>query len=220
MCIRDSRGTYVNLFKDVWNTIKTKGGLTALMLCFLTLGTGAAGNLWSSIAKDWQVSADVIALVTGIAGGLLSAVGCVLGGWICDRMNSRNAYLLFGLISAVIAVAMGYAPRTEMMFVVFTSLYAIATGLCFAGFTAFTLAAIGKGAAATKYNIFASLSNSPVYLMTYVVGIAYTHFGARGMLNTEAVFAAGAIALFLVVQRMVFRDRGIVPVPATLPVQP
>lgn len=218
--VESIRGTYVNLFKDVWNTIKTKGGLTALMLCFLTLGTGAAGNLWSSIAKDWQVSADVIALVTGIAGGLLSAVGCVLGGWICDRMNSRNAYLLFGLISAVIAVAMGYAPRTEMMFVVFTSLYAIATGLCFAGFTAFTLAAIGKGAAATKYNIFASLSNSPVYLMTYVVGIAYTHFGARGMLNTEAVFAAGAIALFLVVQRMVFRDRGIVPVPATLPVQP
>ncbi|MEO7446054.1 MAG: MFS transporter [Ferruginibacter sp.] len=199
--------TYKNLLKDVWSTLKTKTGLLAILLCFLTLGTGAASNLWSSIAKDWQVNADTIALVTGVAGGLLSAIGCLIGGWICDRMNRRNAYLLFGLVGAAIAVGMSYTPRTEIMFIVWTSFYAIAMGLSYAGFTAFTLEAIGKGAAASKYNIFAALSNAPIYLMTYVVGKAYTQGGATFMLNTEAIFGVGAIALFIILQRIIFKPK-------------
>jgi len=199
--------TYKNLFVDVWSTLKSKKGILAMLLCFLTLGTGAAGNLWSSVAKDWHASADVIAVVTGVMGGLLSAVGCMFGGWLCDRMNRRTAYLLFGLISAVCAVGMAYSPRTQMMFIIWTSVYAVAWGLCYAGFTAFTLEAIGKGAAATKYNVFAALSNSPIYFMTYVVGVAYTHGGARSMLNTEAAYAVGAVVIFLLLQKIIFRSK-------------
>jgi MFS family permease len=200
------RMTYKNLFRDVWTTLKTKNGILAMLLCFLTLGTGAASNLWSSIAKDWKVNADTIAVVTGVAGGLLSALGCIVGGWICDRMNRRNAYLLFGLIGAATAVGMAYAPRTEMMFILWTSFYAITLGLSYAGFTAFTLEAIGKGAAATKYNIFGALSNTPIYLMTYIVGIAYARSGAKFMLNTEAAFALGAILLFILLQKIIFKS--------------
>lgn len=201
------RNTYENLFSDVWDTIKTKSGLLALLLCFLTLGTGAASNLWASIAKNWNASADTVALTTGIISGLISAVGCLIGGWICDQINSRNAYLLFGLSAAVILVAMGYAPKTELMFIIWTLLYALTTGLCYAGFTAFTLEAIGKGAAATKYNIFAALSNVPIYLMTYILGIAFTRFGLKAMLNAEAAFAIAAIILFILVQKIIYRNR-------------
>ena len=197
--------TYKNLWEDVWSTIKSKSGVLGMLLCFLTIGTGAASNLWSSIAKDWRVNADTVAVVTGVAGGLLSALGCLIGGWICDRMNRRNAYLLFGLIGAVTAVGLAYTPRTELMFILWTSLYAIALGFSYAGFTAFTLEAIGKGAAASKYNIFAALSNAPTYLMTYVIGIAYARSGATLMLNTEAAFAVGAIAVFLFVQRIMLK---------------
>jgi PAT family beta-lactamase induction signal transducer AmpG len=201
------RHTYTNLFKDVWDTIKTKSGLLALFLCFLTLGTGASGNLWASVAKDWQASADTVALVTGVFSGIISAVGCLIGGWICDRMNSRNAYLLFGLTAAACVVCMGYSPRTEWMFIFWTLFYAMSTGLCYAGFTAFTLEAIGTGAAATKYNIFAALSNTPIYLMTYVVGVAYAKSGAKAMLNTEAYFAVGAVLLFLIVQKIMYWNK-------------
>jgi PAT family beta-lactamase induction signal transducer AmpG len=197
--------TYQNLLNDVWTTIKTKNGLLAMLLCFLTLGTGAASNLWSPIAKDWKVNADTIAVVTGVAGGLLSALGCIIGGWICDRINRRDAYLLFGFIGAVICVLMAYTPRTEIMFVIWTSLYAIALGLSYAGFTAFTLEAIGKGAAASKFNIFAALSNAPIYLMTFVVGIAYAHGGATFMLNTEAFFGLLAIGIFILLQKVMFK---------------
>ena len=131
----------------------------------------------------------------------------MLGGWIWDRRDSRNAYLLFGLAGAAFIAAMGYVPRTEMMFIFWTSLYAIATGQSYAGFTAFALEAIGKGAAATKFNIFTALSNSPICLMTYIVGIAYTHFGAKGMFNTEAGFAIAAVFLFILIRKLVYRHQ-------------
>jgi PAT family beta-lactamase induction signal transducer AmpG len=199
--------TYRHLGRDVWDTVKSKKGILAMVLCFLTLGTGAASNLWASIAKDWHVNADTIAVLSGVAGGLLAALGCMIGGWICDHMNRQHAYIFFGLFGAAITVAMAYAPRTELMFIIFTSLYSVALGLSYAGFTAFTLEAIGKGAAATKYNIFAALSNSPIYLMTYVVGLAYTHGGAKSMLNTEAAFGVAAVLLFLLVQKIIFRGK-------------
>jgi MFS family permease len=204
--------TYRNLGSDVWNTIKTKSGMLGIVLCFLTIGTGAAGGLWSSAGKDWKASADVIAVTTGVIGGLLSAAGCMLGGWICDRMNRRYAYLLFGLLAAAVAVGMAYSPKTEYMFIVWTSIYAIVNGLSFAGFSAFTLEAIGKGAAATKYNIFAALSNSPIYLMTYIDGYAYTRWGPKGMLNTEAFFGVVAVVVFILLQAIINRK----PISVTL----
>lgn len=146
-------------------------------------------------------------MVTGVVGGLLSALGCLIGGWICDQMNRRNAYLLFGFIGAVTAVGMAYSPRTEIMFILWTSFYAITMGLSYAGFTAFTLEVIGKGAAASKYNIFAALSNAPIYFMTYIVGVAYLRGGATFMLNTEATFAVGAIVVFLLLQKLLFKSK-------------
>jgi hypothetical protein len=89
-------------------------------------------------------------------------------------------------------------------------------GLSYAGFTAFTLEAIGKGAAATKYNIFAALSNTPIYLMTYIVGIAYAKSGGTAMLNTEAAYAIGAIALFVLLQKIIFKSKMKVQI-ATVP---
>jgi hypothetical protein len=68
--------------------------------------------------------------------------------------------------------------------------------------SAFILETIGKGAAATKYNIYASLSNAPVYLMIFIEGWAHARWGARGMLNTEAVFAILAIVLFLILKTL------------------
>lgn len=177
-------------------------GLLAMFLCFLPLGTGAASNLWSAVAKDWNASADTVALVTGVLAGLLSAAGCLAGGWLCDRMNRQVAYLFFGLLGAACVVAMAYSPKSEFMYIIWTSFYAITSGLAYAGFSAFVLEAIGTGAAATKYNIYAALSNSPIYLMTYVDGWAHTRWGPKGMLNTEAVFAFAAVLLFLLVQAM------------------
>ena len=182
---------------DLWNTVKSRIGAIALILCFLPIGSGAAGGLWSAVAGDWQASANTVALVTGVIGGLVSAAGCVIGGWLCDRMNRKAAYALYGVLQALCAVAMAVAPHTETTYIVFTLIYAFITGLTFAGFSAFVLEAMGLGAAATKYSLFASLSNMPIAYMTSVDGWAYERSGAAGMLFTEAAMGLVGLVLFL-----------------------
>jgi MFS family permease len=203
--------TLLNVFKDLWRLAKARMGFLALFLCFLPVGSGAASNLWSAVAGDWRASADTVALVTGVLGGILSAAGCLIGGWICDRMDRKLAYVLYGVLQAASAIGMALAPRTEPMFIFWTCLYAVITGLTFAGFTAFVLEAMGTGAAATKYNVFASLSNAPIYYMTVLDGWAYTRWGPRGMLNIEAALGLLGMVLFFAMLAAVNRFK---PAPA------
>jgi MFS transporter, PAT family, beta-lactamase induction signal transducer AmpG len=191
-----------NVLRDTWAVARSHLGWIALVLCFLPLGTGGAGGLWSAAARDWHASADTVALVTGVLSGIISAFGCLGGGWLCDRMDRKGAYALFGALQAASAVAMALLPHGELQFVVMTSLYAFINGFCYAAFTAYTLEAIGRGAAATKYNAFASMSNVPIWYVTVVDGWAYEKWGANGMLYTEAglaligLLAFGVVVLF------------------------
>lgn len=189
--------TLSNLIRDIWTLLKSRMGFLALVLCFLPIGSGAASNLWASISKDWGASANIVALVIGVIGGVLSAIGCLIGGWICDLMDRKKAYILFGLVQALCALGMAFSPRTEQMFVLWTSLYAVSTGLTYAGFSAFVLEAIGKGAAATKYNVFASLSNAPIYYMIFIDEWAHGKWSAFGMLVAEAIMALLGMLLFI-----------------------
>jgi len=188
--------TIENLFKDLWITGKSRLGFLAIFLCFLPLGTGAASNLWSAVATDWHASADTVAFATGIFGGIITAVGCLIGGWLCDRMNRQVSYLVFGLVQAVAAVSMAYSPHTEIMYIFWTSFYAFSLGFCYASFSAFVFEAIGKGAAATKFTVYACLSNAPIYYMTLIDGWAHAHYGPTGMLSVEAIMGVIGVILF------------------------
>jgi len=204
--------TLGNLNKDIWKLVKSKMGFLALFLCFLPLGTGAASNLWSSVSNDWNASADTVALVVGVGAGIISAVGCLVGGWICDKMDRKKAYILFGITQALITVAMAFSPLKEDMFILWTSMYAFGSGLAYAGFSAFVLEAIGKGAAATKYNVFASLSNVPIYYMIYIDEWAHGKWGAFGMLSAESFMALLGAIIFIVIFVTVNRMRPVIVV--------
>jgi len=208
----------VNVGRDLWGVAKSRTGFLALFLCFLPIGSGAASGLWSAVASDWHASANTVALVTGVLGGIASAVGCILGGWMSDRMNRQWAYALYGVLQGLCAVAMALAPRVESTYVVFTLIYAVMTGLTYAGFSAFVLEAMGTGAAATKYNVFASLSNTPIAYMTSIDGWAHGRFGPAGMLYTEAVFGLLGLVLFIAmfagVRRFWREPAGPAPAPA------
>jgi MFS family permease len=194
--------TLENLFKDIWSTLSTKLGILALVLCFLPIGTVAAANLFSAVAGDWKASADTVALVTGVASGLITAAGCFIGGFLCDLMDRRIAYVLFGGLQIACALAMAYTPHTEWMYIIWTSAYAVTNGLCYAAFSAFVFEAISKGAAATKYTVYGSLSNLPIYYMTIAEGWSHTHYGPTGMLNSEAILAGAGCIFFLLLLRI------------------
>ena len=189
----------VAVLKDLWQVARARAGILALLICFLPIGSGAASNLWAAVADDWHASANTVALATGVFSGIVSALGCLFGGYGSDRMDRKTAYALYGLLMAISTVAMALAPRTETMYVVFTLIYAFIQGLTYAGFTAVVLETIGLGAAATKYNLYASLSNMPIAYMTLVDGWAHTRWGAAGLLNVEAAFGVVGIVVFVAV---------------------
>ncbi|HEX4051902.1 MAG TPA: MFS transporter [Steroidobacteraceae bacterium] len=182
--------------RDVWSVARSRTGFLAALLVFMPLGTAAASNLWSAIAGDWHADADTVALVNGLLSGLITAGGCLVGGYLFDLMNRKAGYVLSGLTLAACALAMGLAPRNPMTFMIFVSLYGFFTGWVYGAFTALALETIGTGAAATKYNMLACLSNIPITYMTLVDGAARTHFGPAAMLFTEAGIAVLASLVF------------------------
>lgn len=184
---------------DVWVTAKSRAGFLALLICFLPIGSGAASGLWAAVAGDWRAGADTVALVNGVIGGLVSAFACVIGGYLCDRMDRKFAYALFGVFLAAVALAMAAAARTQTMFVAFTLAYAFVQGLNYASFSAVVLEAIGRGAAATKYNLYASLSNMPIAYMTIVDGWGYSGWHANGLLAADALTGLVAVGFFAIV---------------------
>ena len=201
----------VNVGREVWQICRARIGYLALVIVALPIGVGAAQNLWSAVAGDWRAGADTVALVNGTLGGVISMFGCLAGGYISDRINRKSAYNLFGIALAVCAVVMGLFPRTQAMFVVFTCLYAFVLGLSYAAFGAVTLEAIGTGAAATKYNVIAGISNAPIAYQTLIDGWAQGKWGSGGMLYVEAVcgvVAVGVYLLFAAVTRNLGAARG------------
>jgi MFS family permease len=189
--------TLKSVLQDLWMVARSRPGFLALLICFLPIGTGAATNLFSATAGDWQASADAVALVNGIGGGMAAALGCIVGGYLCDRIDRKTAYWLYGIAIGLCAVAMAAAPRTELAYSVFCLIYWFISGLTYAAFAAVVLEAIGLGAAATKYSLFASLSNMPIQYMTLVDGWAHTRWGTGGMLLTEALVGGLAVLVFL-----------------------
>jgi len=53
-----------------------------------------------------------VALVLGAMSGVVSIVGALAGGYVCDRMDRKTAYGLFGLALAACALAMAAVINT------------------------------------------------------------------------------------------------------------
>jgi len=192
--------------RDIWHLACSKPGALALLLSLLPIGSGAASGLWSAVASDWHASANTVALATGVLSGVIMMVGSIAGGWICDRMDRKNAYMLFGVSQALCAIGMAVLPHTEHWYFWMTSAYSLVTGLTYAGYSAFVLESMGLGAAATKFSLYASLSNTPIMYMTSVDGWAHGRFGPSGMLFGEAIAGACGLVFFLLAREAVRRE--------------
>ncbi len=178
--------------RDVWVICSSRLGLQVLLLMLLPLGSGGAQQVFPAAAAEWRVGPDTVALVLGGLGGLASMAGAVPAGFICDRIDRRLAYCLFGVLVGLVAVVMALAPRTGTVFVVGNLAYSVGLGACYAAYSAAVLDAIGKGAAATKFNIMAAASNFPIWAMGQVDGQLHDRLGSGGMLFGEAGAAVAA----------------------------
>jgi len=192
--------TMRELGHDLKSLLWSRTGIIAVALSIVPIGSGGAINMFAAMAGQWHTSAGVVSFSNGLGSGLAAIVGSLLGGRLSDAMERRRAYALSGVILALVAFAMALLPRTPVNYVGGVIGYNLALGLCYATWTGFVLEIMGKGAAATKYNIFASLSNLPIYLMGMLDGWVSDTYGRVTMLWFDgAAGIAGAVALLLLV---------------------
>ncbi|MGH9693979.1 MAG: MFS transporter [Bryobacteraceae bacterium] len=181
--------------RDLLELVRTPLGLLTICLVTSPIGSGAMNNLWSAVAPDWHTGADTVALVTGVLNGIISAIGCIAGGWIADRVGRWWSYFGSGTLIALIAIAMALAAPTSGAFSIWVLSYAFACGIAYAAFSAICLFATARGAASTKYSLLSSFGNLPVIYVTALDGWAHDRYGSAGMLFWEA--AIGLIAVVL-----------------------
>jgi predicted MFS family arabinose efflux permease len=180
---------------------RSRKGALALLINILPMGLGASNQLWSAVAGDWQASANVVALVTGVLGGFVSIPGSLLGGFLCRRFHVRGVYLGASAACALLLVAMAAAPHTPAAFVVFTLVSAFALGTTWGALSSVTFACIGYDGAATNAALLGSFANIPLAACVPFVGWAQSRFGSNVMLLTEAGLAAASLIVYAVVIR-------------------
>jgi MFS transporter, PAT family, beta-lactamase induction signal transducer AmpG len=198
----------IEIGRDFRELLRSPIALLVTILVMSPIGAGAATNLWSAVAPDWRATPDTVALVTGALSGIVSALGCVMGGWTCDRIGRWWAFFGSGAVMAGIAIVMAAAPHTPVAYNIGVLFYAASTGLSYAAFSALLLYAIGRGAASTKYATLSSLGNLPTTYMTAFDGWVHDRSGAAGMLNAEALLGAGSIVLGLIALKWIVGVRG------------
>jgi MFS transporter, PAT family, beta-lactamase induction signal transducer AmpG len=184
--------------KDCWQVCRSRIGWQTLLIFVLPLGSGGIAQLGTTIYREWGASQDLLA-TSVLIGAAATGVGALFGGYVCDRMDRKTAYAAFGVLGGVTAAFAALMPLTPMWFLVLSTSYAAALGMAYAAYSAATLEAIGGGAAATKYTLFASIANIPVLIMPSVDGWVDTHWHIRAMLWTELVVAVAGAAIFALV---------------------
>jgi MFS family permease len=187
--------TFVEVFRDVWAVVKSRAGLLVIVLMLLPIGSGGLGT-WSSFASEYKVSGDTVALTGGLIAGVASGAAALFGGYVCDWMDRRTAYCLFGVLIAVEVVVAAWLPRTGGVWIGASVLYQALLGACYAAYSAVVLEVIGRGAAATKFNLMASVANVPVTYMPVVDGMLHDKYGTNAMFYGEGGLAVAAAVLF------------------------
>jgi len=185
--------------------ILSAAGLSGIFIVLSPVGAGAAGNLWPSLAAQWHAGPGAVAVVNGWLGGVVGAVGALMGGFVADQLNRKLAYALAGGLTAITGLLMAAGPRSATAYVGFVLAYTAFNGMAFAAFSAFVLETIGHGAVATKYNIFAGLANLAIAYMTRVDAGAFARWSATAMLAVDAACTLGGVGVLFAMIALVRR---------------
>ena len=185
---------------DLLDLLRSPLALFAVLLVLSPIGSGAASNLWSSIAGEWKVDADNVALVTGTLSGVTGILGCIAGGWITDHLSRWWSYFGGGILAALVTLAMMGAGFLPLYYNAGVLSYSFAIGIVNAGFSGLLLHALGsKGLVSTKYSLMSSIGNVPVVYMTAFDGWAHDKYGTKTMLLGESVAGILFVVIFLLI---------------------
>jgi MFS family permease len=176
------------MFRDVAAALKRRDVWLGFAFFLSPVGAGALMSLFAAVAGDFHASTTMVIWVVAIA-GLLTPVGALVGGMLCDRFDRWRLYPIAGLTAAASAGALYFAPLTPVTYVAGAAAYALTTGFCYATFMSLALELVGSStaASATRFTLFMAAVNVPVVYMLRLDGLGHAHAGVRGMIAVDAL---------------------------------
>jgi PAT family beta-lactamase induction signal transducer AmpG len=184
---------------DLRSLLQSPVAVFTMIVIILPIGIGALTNLWSSVANDWSVKPDTVALVTGTLSAVASVAGSIVGGWVADKSGRWLAYFGAGALMAAITLAMAFFSFQPAPYITGVLMYAVTYGMANAAFSGIVLNAIGKGMASTKYALLSSIGNIPYPYMTVIDGWLHDVHGVRMMLLGETFMGISSLVIMIVV---------------------
>ena len=176
---------------------KTREAILLGIVNVVPMGVGGSLFLLSAVADDWQASADLVALVTGLVAGLSSAAGSLLAGFLSRRIRVLTLYLSFAAASGFGQIAMAFMPHTPFWFATLTLVNMVILGGAWGCVAGICLQSMRGSGASTIYGTMSSLSNVPVYVGTILFGAVQARYGSTAMLAGEGALGLVTFALFL-----------------------
>lgn len=201
-----------HMAREVWTAVRSRRGWTGLLFCISPVGTVALTNLFSALGEDYTATPQMVTWVNGYLGGLVTAAGALVSGFVLDRLpDRRRLYLASGVLTAVCAGTMAVVPLTPMAFVVGCLAYLFIVGIAFAAFSAVVYEIVGAAGrtASTLYSVFPAAGNQAIAYMLFLEGGAQHLWGTRGLWCADATLNLAGVALLVTLVRVVFPDRSV-----------
>ena len=134
-------------------------GLPLLLMLVSPMASGAVLSLFAAMAPTYGVSVNGVALMNGVLGGLLSALGALVVGYIRLPADMRPVYAWAGIVNALCLGVMLLGRPSPLLYYAGTGLYSLTVGGCYALFTALVLQLLGVSgkSGGSRYAIAISL---------------------------------------------------------------
>jgi PAT family beta-lactamase induction signal transducer AmpG len=186
--ITSMAGHFTTMLDDIRGTLARRDVWLGFLFFLSPIGAGALMNLFSAIGSEFRASSTVIVWAV-VLGGVLTPVGALLGGLICDRFDRWLAYPVAGLTVAASAGMLTFAPLSPSVFLAGVASYALTIGFSYAAFLALAFQLVGANSAAsgTRFTLYMAAVNVPVVYMLRLDGWGHARFGVRGMLAVDAL---------------------------------
>jgi MFS family permease len=180
--------------KALAGLLRSRSGWLVALFSLAPTGLNEAANLMPAVAGEWHAPAGLVALVSGVVGGLVTIPGCVAGGWLCRRFKPQAVYIATGAACALAEVVIAFTPHSPEAFAALVLLNAVVVGSNWAAISAVIFEILGEEGAATVSSLLSSFANAPIVIMALVVGQLQQHFGSRAMFLGEAAIAVACLA--------------------------
>jgi predicted MFS family arabinose efflux permease len=176
----------LDLGKALWQLFTSRAGILTVLVQTMPAGLGTSFRLMAGLAGEWKADANLVALVMGALGALISIPGCIFGGYLCAKITGKAGYVAVSLVLAGTGTFMALGPHTPTAFAVQMLFNSFLLGIAVTTCSAVLYEFLDHRATATMASVLTSLNNLPVVVMTFFVGWAQARYGTTDMMLLEA----------------------------------